>query len=78
MINISESAATQIRQLKTNQAAEAFIRVKVVRGGCSGLSYKLDFDTEQTEKDKTFERDGVQVVIDGGQLSLFNWHHVGF
>ena len=69
MILISESAAKQISRLKTEDpkvasATEAFLRVKVVAGGCSGMSYKLDFDTTLTPTDKTFEEHGTKLVID--------------
>jgi iron-sulfur cluster assembly protein len=38
--------------------------VKVVGGGCSGMSYKLDFDTNIKSDDKVFENHGVKVVTD--------------
>ncbi|RYZ95475.1 MAG: iron-sulfur cluster assembly accessory protein, partial [Proteobacteria bacterium] len=40
------------------------LRVSVIGGGCSGMSYKLDFVPEGTERDRTFEQDGVKVVVD--------------
>ena len=69
MISISESAAKQIGRLREDDpkvAADpnAFLRVKVVPGGCSGMSYKLDFDTTPTPQDKTFEEHGTKVVVD--------------
>lgn len=70
MIQISETAAEKIIALKTEDktSAEAFLRVKVKRGGCSGMSYKLDFDTEKSEKDKVFENHGTEVVVDSQSL----------
>jgi iron-sulfur cluster assembly protein len=73
MITISETAATQINQLKssdpkTKDSNEAFLRVKVVPGGCSGMSYKLDFDQALSDKDKVFEEHGTRVVIDSKSL----------
>jgi iron-sulfur cluster assembly protein len=41
-----------------------FLRVSVVGGGCSGLSYKLDFDNEKKPMDQEFEDNGVKVVTD--------------
>jgi iron-sulfur cluster assembly protein len=43
---------------------DAFVRVGVKSGGCSGLEYKLDFDTVQKEGDQVFEDNGVRVVVD--------------
>ena len=44
--------------------ASYFLRVGVVGGGCSGLSYKLDFDNEQKPTDQVFEDNGIKVVTD--------------
>lgn len=41
-----------------------FIRVGVEGGGCSGLMYQLEFDNTINEDDKTFEDNGVKVVVD--------------
>ncbi len=41
-----------------------FLRVGVVGGGCSGLSYKLDFDNEIKPMDQVFEDNGIKVVCD--------------
>ncbi len=41
-----------------------FLRVGVVGGGCSGLSYKLDFDNEVKPMDQVFEDKGIKIVCD--------------
>ena len=41
-----------------------FLRVSVVGGGCSGLSYKMDFDNEIKPMDQVFEDNGIKVVTD--------------
>lgn len=66
MIQISENAAKQIAQVKQteNRPNETFLRIRVVGGGCSGMQYKLDFDTNKAENDKVFTEQGIQVVID--------------
>ena len=58
MIFVSDSAKEKIESLRgrSNITSEHFIRVSVISGGCSGLSYKMDFDTEEREKDQVFER----------------------
>lgn len=69
MISISEQAAGQINRLKTDGTpADSFLRVKVVAGGCSGMSYKLDFDQAVAANDKVFEEHGTKVVIDTKSL----------
>jgi iron-sulfur cluster assembly protein len=66
MVQVSESAAKQILKLKTesNVEGDGFLRVKIVPGGCSGMSYKLDFDCKTNEDDKVFDQHGTRVVID--------------
>jgi iron-sulfur cluster assembly protein len=66
MIKVSDSARDQVLKLKEAQevTAEAFIRVGVKGGGCSGLTYMMDFDTELKEDDKVFEDKGVKIVVD--------------
>lgn len=70
MIQVSESAAKKIVALKSEDsaAAEAFLRVFVKRGGCSGFSYKMEFDTVIKDGDKSFESNGAKVVVDGQSL----------
>jgi len=67
-IYISDKAKVKIKQLMQDAGvaddASYFVRVGVVGGGCSGLSYKLDFDNEPKPMDQTFEDNGVKVVTD--------------
>ena len=66
MIKITESASSKILSLKTYEGkpSEAFLRVEVKKGGCSGLSYKMDFDTVLKDGDKAFEAHGQRIVVD--------------
>ena len=51
---------------ESNMSTESgyFLRVSVVGGGCSGLSYKMDFDNETKKTDQVFEDNGIRVVTD--------------
>ena len=66
MISISDKAKNKITQLKADAGLsdDYFLRVGVVGGGCSGLSYKLDFDNEQQPHDQVFEDQGIRLVTD--------------
>lgn len=65
MIKVTESARDQAVRLMAESGVEgSFIRVGVQGGGCSGLMYDLDFDTEEKEDDKVFEDNGVKIVVD--------------
>ncbi|MCB0357670.1 MAG: iron-sulfur cluster insertion protein ErpA [Bdellovibrionales bacterium] len=71
MIKVSENAAKRIKELigEEGLAATTALRVKVKRGGCSGFSYKLDFDKNVDEnKDKIFKDNDVQIVVDSESL----------
>lgn len=65
MITVTDSAKNQaIRLMEEDGRDGCFIRVGVQGGGCSGLMYQLDFDTEEKEDDKSFENNGIKVVVD--------------
>jgi len=67
MVFVADSAKERIDHILTEQELdekEYFVRVSVVSGGCSGLSYKMDFDNESQPNDQVFEDNGVKVVTD--------------
>ncbi|MFD1551818.1 iron-sulfur cluster assembly accessory protein [Putridiphycobacter roseus] len=65
MIKVTEQAKQQaITLMAADGKDNAFIRVGVEGGGCSGLMYKLEFDTIINENDKEFEDNGVKIVMD--------------
>jgi iron-sulfur cluster assembly protein len=65
MVTLTESAVRKIKEVQSLENKPGYaLRVSVAGGGCSGLSYKLDFVEQGTEKDKIFERDGVKVLVD--------------
>lgn len=75
MIFVAESAKQKISEIKQSGkiADDYFVRVSVVSGGCSGLSYKMDFDNENKPSDQVFEDNGIKVVTDlKSFLYLFN------
>jgi iron-sulfur cluster insertion protein len=78
-IVLTESAARRIATLKAQENVEnAFLRIAVSGGGCSGFQYGLSFDDQRNEDDFVFERDGVGVVIDEVSLDLLNGAEVDF
>lgn len=66
MIRVSETAKNQIHALLKDEGRDtsSFIRVGVKGGGCSGLTYDLDFDSDFREGDQLFEDQGIKVVVD--------------
>jgi len=70
---LTETASKQVKKLMAEQKLDqVFLRMGVKGGGCSGLSYSLEFDTEKGKHDKTFEIDGVPVVVDAKSYLYLN------
>lgn len=65
-ITVTQSAAQEIRNLMTQEGyqEEAFLRIGVKEGGCSGLSYIMHFDTSKSDNDQIFECAGIKIVCD--------------
>jgi iron-sulfur cluster assembly protein len=67
-IYVSDKALVKVRQLMQDAGIvddpAYFLRVGVVGGGCSGLSYKMDFDNEVKPADQVFEDKGLKIVTD--------------
>ena len=66
MITVSDKAKDKVIKLKQDaQLDDSYrLRASVAGGGCSGLSYNLDFDDEVKPMDQEFEDKGVKVVVD--------------
>lgn len=66
MITISTKAQDYVtRQMaQENAATDAFLRVGVKGGGCSGLEYQMTFDTNLKDSDQVFEDKGMKIVVD--------------
>ncbi|MGJ8665530.1 MAG: HesB/IscA family protein [Patiriisocius sp.] len=67
MIKVSDTAKTKIAQLMAEDGfsiAKDYVRVGVKSGGCSGLSYELNFDGTVGENDKIFEENEVKIAVD--------------
>ena len=78
-IVVTESAARRVAILKTQEQAEnAFLRIAVSGGGCSGFQYGFSFDDQRNEDDFVFERDGVAIIVDDVSLGLLNGAEVDF
>lgn len=76
--SLSESAATRINALVTQEQTGSMLRVSVSGGGCSGFQYGFDFDTQVEDDDRVFERDGAKVVIDETSLELLTGSQIDF
>jgi len=71
MITLSDKAVQEIKRIKEKEpnSDEAKLRIMVVGGGCSGMSYKLGFESKEADpSDKIIDQDGVSVVVDSKSM----------
>lgn len=66
MLFVSDKAKEKIEKIfkEKNLGTDSFVRISVKGGGCSGLSYDMNFDNQLTEEDQVFEDKGVRMVTD--------------
>ena len=72
-VGLSESAVKQLSSLiEAEGNNDQMLRITVNGGGCSGFTYSFDFDDKSNDDDKTFETDGVKVVVDVASLEFID------
>src|SRR5690606_5954884 len=66
MVTITDNAKKKILEIMKEEGYDSsyFVRVGVESGGCSGLSYKLNFDNVEQKGDQFFESDGIRICLD--------------
>ncbi|MEM9917100.1 MAG: iron-sulfur cluster assembly accessory protein [Bacteroidota bacterium] len=66
MLYVSDNAKKRIEAIRVSDklTKEHFVRVSVTSGGCSGLSYKMEFDNVDKPDDQVFEDNGEKIVTD--------------
>ncbi len=65
LVTLTEAAVVEVKRLMDIQdLAEGGLRLGVKGGGCSGLSYTVNFDEKIGEFDTVCEQDDVKVIVD--------------
>ncbi|MGH6981974.1 MAG: iron-sulfur cluster insertion protein ErpA [Stellaceae bacterium] len=78
-VTLTESAVRRVAFLRAQEAApNAFLRLAVSGGGCSGFQYGFSFDDARQDDDVSFERNGVTLVIDNVSLELLKGAEIDF
>ena len=67
-VNLTDSAVNEVKRLTTEPSFDSskMLRIGVKGGGCSGMTYVLDFDSRK-ENDTIYEKDGINFIIDNSQ-----------
>lgn len=70
-IAVTEKAAEELRSM--DLAESAFMRIGVMPGGCSGMTYSASIDTELEDNDVVlYDQDGIRVVTTADSVSLLD------
>lgn len=79
MINISDSAMARIKQmLEQEETPGMFLRLGVNEGGCSGFSYGMGLDDQESEEDVHMDVSGLKVVVDKDSIRYLNGLEIDF
>jgi len=68
MISITELAKEKLRSFAEAEGLPTVVRLKVVGGGCGGMSQDMFFDDFIDEADEIIEQDGIKIIVD--QVSI--------
>jgi iron-sulfur cluster insertion protein len=78
VIQITESAAKQIKSILSEEDAAGSLRVFVQGGGCSGFQYGFSIEEQKEEDDLSFEQHGINVLIDVISMQYLNEATIDF
>ena len=71
MINITDKAATKIKELLSQNSKYSGLRVGVVTSGCAGYSYQLEWNDRSDEDDVIVRDKDIELFIDKAHSSIF-------
>jgi iron-sulfur cluster assembly protein len=78
-LSFTPAAIQRVKELKARrQTPDHVLRLGVRGGGCSGLSYFIDFAEAPDAKDKVFDFDGVKVAVDRKSYLFVNGTEIDF
>ena len=65
VISIAPKAAMRLKAVMESEGKSNFaLRMSVIGGGCSGMTYNMSFDDNQGEFDKVYESEGIKIFCD--------------
>lgn len=78
MIQITDKAFSQIRQIMNEEDTTEALRVFVQGGGCSGFQYGFTFDENQADDDYLIEQEGVKVLVDAASMTYLTGAEIDY
>ncbi|MDO9162854.1 MAG: iron-sulfur cluster assembly accessory protein [Methylococcaceae bacterium] len=69
-VSLTENAARQIKKQLDKRGSGIGLKLGVKKSGCSGYAYVLDYADQLNEGDQTFEKFGVKVIVQAGDLEF--------
>ncbi|MBB6453429.1 iron-sulfur cluster assembly protein [Salirhabdus euzebyi] len=78
-LTITDNASLQIKEMMQDEdQATVHLRFGVKGGGCSGLSYSMGFDYDITDKDETYELNGIPIVVNKEDIPIIKGTKIDF
>ena len=79
MITLTDKAAEKVSKLLEQEGKTHYgLRLKVVGGGCSGMSYAMDFEPQAAQEDKVYEDHGVKLFVDPQSVQYIDGAQVDY
>ena len=79
MISLTEKAARKVQSLLLEEGKPEWgLRIRVVGGGCSGMSYELGWDDEASAEDNVIESQGVKLYVDPKSAPYLSGSEIDF
>lgn len=78
-ITLSQAASDAVKSILAERKLEGYaLRVYVAGGGCCGVNFGMALDNNILDTDKTFETNGVKMVVDSTSIDYLNGATIDF
>jgi iron-sulfur cluster insertion protein len=79
MLTMTETAARKVNDLRLEEGKPDWgLRVRLVGGGCSGMSYELGWEEQAAEGDSVLEAHGIKIYVDKASASYLEGTEIDY
>ncbi|PYN36066.1 MAG: iron-sulfur cluster assembly accessory protein [Candidatus Rokuibacteriota bacterium] len=79
MVTMTETAAKKVSELRLEEGKPEWgLRIRVVGGGCSGMSYELGWEDQASADDNVLDAQGIKVYIDKNSAPYLEGSEIDF